>query len=785
MKKLFLAALISLLLFASITLADIPRYINVQGILIDPSTGEPPSGSSNVLFEVYNSSGVIWSETQSIDPDDDTGLFNAELGRVSGGIVLPFNQPYFIEISVNGQKLLPRINMTSVAYAFSASRLYTSGNYYVVPESVSKFNQINASAICLDNCINSWPTGGAVADVWVNETGDRMTGNLSFVLSGSGGVGRDAIEINASTQNDIAVIKTNKQNFWIWSTNTTGRGAEDWANLKVRDLITSNDLITYNNLRFDGEIQPDGATCSNGQILKKTAANKWVCASDIDTNANTLCSGTSVYLDGDGNCDTLYSYPGDCSADQVRVAGVCGPIPDCDGESKTLNYDTTTHTFSCLNDESGGGVSLWSQNVNDIYYNTGNVGIGTSSPDSRLEVESGRIHVTHSSTTEGTLWVTQSSSGYGVYQDGSSAKNYFQANVGIGDLSPDARLDILNTGTGASFRVDDSSDGETTPFIIDADGRVGIGTASPDPYFKLDVNGKIATPYLKSPNTGDINKDGFVNALDYNIFTSAFSINSLDPEWNNVIGVDNLANEILVKDCDLDGNNYIDIMDAIFLSGNYNNYKVFKIEGWGDLPALDVKGNTILQVNDNTNSGVSNVLKLIHTTDGIPANGLGTGIIFQGEISAGTRNMSQIASVWTDVNDASRDSDLIFSTVLNGVLNERMRISSNGRLYIGNNYLYKSAVPDALAVYGSFAVVNGDLTVSGDTTISGKLTAGGIDPPYVSFSSESHKSIREYAKDVEGHERVMIFWNDEAHRIEVYNLSEDRFYTITGELIEE
>jgi hypothetical protein len=72
------------------------------------------------------------------------------------------------------------------------------------------------------------------------------------------------------------------------------------------------------------------------------------------------------------------------------------------------------------------------------------------------------------------------------------------------------------------------------------------------------------------------------------------------------------------------------------------------------------------------------------------------------------------------------------------------------------------------------------LTVNGKARIT-----GGVDPPYISFSAESHHSIRQYAKDVEPHEKVMQFWNGQAHRLEVYVIDEDRFYTITGELIDE
>lgn len=60
--------------------------------------------------------------------------------------------------------------------------------------------------------------------------------------------------------------------------------------------------------------------------------------------------------------------------------------------------------------------------------------------------------------------------------------------VGVGTTSPQATLDvqattgtamrITNSGTGESFRVEDAT-GDITPFVIDASGNVGMGTATP------------------------------------------------------------------------------------------------------------------------------------------------------------------------------------------------------------------------------------------------------------------------------------------------------------------
>jgi hypothetical protein len=52
-------------------------------------------------------------------------------------------------------------------------------------------------------------------------------------------------------------------------------------------------------------------------------------------------------------------------------------------------------------------------------------------------------------------------------------------NVTIDSNTPSPALQITQTGTGAALKVQDSADPDVTPFIIDATGQVGIGTATP------------------------------------------------------------------------------------------------------------------------------------------------------------------------------------------------------------------------------------------------------------------------------------------------------------------
>jgi len=71
-------------------------------------------------------------------------------------------------------------------------------------------------------------------------------------------------------------------------------------------------------------------------------------------------------------------------------------------------------------------------------------------------------------------------------------------NVTIDSNTSSAALTITQTGTGAVLKVQDSADPDVTPFIIDATGQVGIGTAVPSAALEIASPGvfKGAWAYL-------------------------------------------------------------------------------------------------------------------------------------------------------------------------------------------------------------------------------------------------------------------------------------------------
>ena len=87
-------------------------------------------------------------------------------------------------------------------------------------------------------------------------------------------------------------------------------------------------------------------------------------------------------------------------------------------------------------------------------------------------------------------------------------------------------LSIINTGTGNSFLVNDQA-ADTSPFVIDLDGNVGIGTTAPS--VALEVNGAIVSQ-SKSNALGVTN----INFITGNV---QVSLNSTNNAAFNVCGL--------------------------------------------------------------------------------------------------------------------------------------------------------------------------------------------------------------------------------------------------------
>ena len=330
---------------------------------------------------------------------------------------------------------------------------------------------------------------------------------------------------------------------------------------------------------LDGSVLKLGYTgtagASDGSVLNITTTQTGTSAYALRVNDDgTYTDSTPFVVDASGNVgiktttpsESLFIGGGGQSGVQAAVSDGIYVNPGSGGaqitaetsggvEGGILSYNTTGIVY--MGSWSSHDVRFRTGNADQLTINTsGNVGIGTTGPNGKLDIYSTSGDQINLVATENAgdvglklawfganrsednqemayirgLLSTNNGGAPNVQQGalafGTSGSERFRVsstgNVGIGDTSPAALLTVgsgdlfqvnssgnisttvstgvaatlTNTGTSDSFVVNDQAS-DSTPFVIDASGNVGIGTTTPTT--KLHVEG---TNVLFSNNVG-------------------------------------------------------------------------------------------------------------------------------------------------------------------------------------------------------------------------------------------------------------------------------------------
>ncbi len=328
-----------------------------------------------------------------------------------------------------------------------------------------------------------------------------------------------------------------------WSTNDSNIGRVRITGNESNDFLT---FVTDNSERI--------RIISNGNVgIGTTSPSNPLTVVGVDS------VGIDDYILHNGDSNTKFGFPSNDTF-KIRTSGTDRFNIDSSGNvgigtsspGATLEVSSTgnvaaiinsTNTFTFLDLENDGTNRVQIGNISDGEFtirtadtdrvrvdSSGNVGIGTNSPDHLLQVESSGNAEIQAQRIAGAGILIQAQSAAGVVgtntnhrldlktNNSTRATISTSGNVGIGTTSPSAKLQVSSSGdtvvkitsangNAAFLDLGDASDTDGGRIVYDSgsnlalytassermriknNGNVGIGTTSPSE--KLDVNGNI------------------------------------------------------------------------------------------------------------------------------------------------------------------------------------------------------------------------------------------------------------------------------------------------------
>jgi hypothetical protein len=169
-----------------------------------------------------------------------------------------------------------------------------------------------------------------------------------------------------------------------------------------------------------------------------------------------------------------------------------------------------------------GGSSQWTTSGSNIYYNSGNTGLGTTSPGYKLDVQGGQINSSGGFCIAGdckTAWSQIGGGGTSQWTTSGSNIYYNTGNIGIGTATPSATLDVAGVTKSQAFNLNGYSAEKafgTTWNNAVANQKVQVywpASTQVDGIYEITVTGH----YWFSNSNGGIRKRIVINGRDIGI----------------------------------------------------------------------------------------------------------------------------------------------------------------------------------------------------------------------------------------------------------------------------
>lgn len=478
--------------------AAAPEFMTYQGFLVD-ANGAPLATNKPanypVIFRIFaaqTGGQALWGEQQIVTVD--RGNFSVILGEgtpVSGQARPPLSTLFSgasssdrylsLSVTINGttSEMLPRLRLLPGAYAFHA----TEASYLVNPAG-TRVISVDAEGMDLTGALSatgSLSVGGALSAASLNVTGQTtfssplairpQGGNegAEIVMQGTGGSNPEWRFDTAGNQ-----IRFHSGGVVEFSVNTAGNGFLA-GNLGLGVAAPASRLHVNGGVKIEG---------INSLELGSGVAGKQADAGRI---AYQLFTGDALDVVGAGTSGAnrkikFWTEGGAEFNGNITANGAIRARGGVPGPSGSLNNG---FSFTGNGGDNDSGMFSSADGQLEFYGNSserlrilsnGNVGINTTTPGDRLEVNGG-VRITGNNTLEFGAGV--------VGKEGSAGK------IGYQQFTANA-LDIVGAGTtGGNRRVHVWAEGGTA-----FTGSVGIRTASPSDALHVSAGGALRVDTL-------------------------------------------------------------------------------------------------------------------------------------------------------------------------------------------------------------------------------------------------------------------------------------------------
>lgn len=411
-------ALVGLLVAAAAFAQPVPERVSFTGNL--SQSGGPVSGMHNFIFTLYDAptaGTVAWTEAQNNLPVTN-GLVYASLGAVSSLNATVLNgAPLYLEVSVDGTTLSPRVAIQSVPYAIragTASSAATLGT--LLPSDLQR--RVNG-ACSGANAVQSIDADGGVTCVSIaGGTGDITSVNTAAGSGLRGGAATGDVNLALTTCANGESLKSNGTS-WSCQPDPTITGTAPVA-------VTAGAVSL--------------TTCGANQILKMNAGGTaWSCSTDLN---NTYTGSGPIGVAG-----TTISLTA-CAANQVYKMNTAGTAWGCAPDNDTTYSGTAPIAVA------GGAVSLTTCAANQVLKMNG---AGTAwaclaDNDTTYSAGSGLTLAGGVFATDNTVVARKdSAAGNQAFDTNTLFLDYTNNRVGVG-ITPAQTLDVNGTTLSTAFQ---------------------------------------------------------------------------------------------------------------------------------------------------------------------------------------------------------------------------------------------------------------------------------------------------------------------------------------------